>query len=106
MDRRQFLTAAGVGAIAWTVPTILTVEPVSAATRHSAPPPHPQPERAPEPAPEPVERPEAQRPSLTTPTGQLPFTGDNETRDLIVGTAVTAAGAALIAMTHESRPTT
>lgn len=39
-------------------------------------------------------------------TGQLPFTGGNETRDLIIGTAVTAAGAALIAKNHEPRPTT
>lgn len=102
MDRRQFLTAASVGALVWSAPTILTVEPASAASRHSGPPAHPQPERAPEP----VERPETQRPSPTTTTGQLPFTGGNETRDLIIGTAVTAAGAALIAKNHEPRPTT
>lgn len=106
MDRRQFLSTATVGALVWTVPTVLTVEPADAATRHSGPPTHPQPERAPEPAPEPVEGPEAQRPLPQNPTGQLPYTGGNETRDLIIGTAVTAAGAALIAKNHEPRPTT
>lgn len=106
MDRRQFLTAATVGALVWSVPTILTVEPANAATRHSGPPPRPKPERAPEASPEPVERPEAQRPLPQSPTGQLPYTGDTETRDLIIGTTVTAAGAALIAKNHERRPTT
>lgn len=98
LGRRQFMRKAAVaGAIVWTVPTIVSLEPAGAAERHSA-------------APRPPKQPQTETNTFDTggaalemgpalPKGlpaSLPFTGDNERTGAIIGTGIAAAGAALI----------
>jgi hypothetical protein len=94
LGRRQFMRKAAVaGAIVWTVPTIVSIEPAGAADRHSAPPGavvKPPPEVPPE-----------VKAVQQKPDGQLPFTGDNEIVELGVGIAALGAGAAMILMSEE-----
>jgi hypothetical protein len=99
LGRRQFMRKAAVaGAIVWTVPTIVSIEPAGAADRHSRPPKPPV---------DPVGG------VVSTPHGdgdgdgqkdaaQLPFTGDNEILELGVGVAAITAGAAMLMLSAES----
>lgn len=93
LGRRQFIRKAAVaGAIVWTVPTIVSIEPAGAAERHSTPPKPPV---------EPVSG------VVSTPRGaknsaQLPFTGDNEVLEFGVGVAAVTAGAAMLMLSAEA----
>jgi hypothetical protein len=97
LGRRQFMRKAAVaGAIVWTVPTIVSIEPAGAADRHSRPPKPPV---------EPVggvgSTPHGDGDSQKDPA-QLPFTGDNEILELGVGVAAITAGAAMLMLSAES----
>jgi hypothetical protein len=83
--------AAVAGAIVWTVPTIVSIEPAGAADRHSAPPEPPGGVVKPPPTVGPLH--EHQK--------QLPFTGDNEIVELGVGVAAITAGAAMLLLSEE-----
>ena len=104
LGRRQFIrTAAATGALVWTVPTIISIEPAGASVnRHSAPPKPPVQavHQSPTPAPPPS-------PSPGVDATQLPFTGDNQNLELGVAAAAIVGGAALIiaAAEPERRPT-
>lgn len=97
IGRRTFIRKAAVaGAIVWTVPTIVSIDPASAATQRGSAKPKP-----------PV------TPPIVTPTPmqetgggeaegeQLPFTGDNEIIELGVGVAAVTAGAAMLVLGKE-----
>ena len=91
LGRRQFMRKAAVaGAIVWTVPTIVSIEPAVAADRHSAPPGAV------------VKPPPAVGAVHDGPHAQLPFTGDNEIVELGIGVAAITAGAAMLLMSEES----
>jgi hypothetical protein len=93
LGRRQFIRKAAVaGAIVWTVPTIVSIEPAGAAERHSTPPKPPV-----EPISGVVSRPHDGEKDAA----QLPFTGDNEVLEFGVGVAAVAAGAAMLMMSAE-----
>lgn len=94
MNRRQFVGAVvAVGAVAWSVPSIVTVDPAGAATRHSAPP---------APRSRVTEGAAEMGPPLPAGLpGSLPFTGDNQRDELAVGAALLAAGAGLLALNRE-----
>jgi hypothetical protein len=93
LGRRQFMRKAAVaGAIVWTVPTIVSIEPAGAVDRHSAPP---------EPPGGVVKPPQEVGPAQRKPDGQLPFTGDNEIVELGVGVAAVTAGAAMLLLGEE-----
>ncbi len=94
LGRRQFMRKAAVaGAIVWTVPTIVSIEPAGAADRHSAPPKPPGS----------VEKPPPKEISgRHHDPEQLPFTGDNEIVELGVGAAAIAAGAAMLMLSAEA----
>jgi len=104
LGRRQFMRKAAVaGAIVWTVPTIVSIEPAGAAAGHSGPPVtsttsttstggvHQQP-----PPPSTVGAKQQQ------PGGQLPFTGDNQSIEVGVGVAAVTAGAAMLLLSAEA----
>ena len=91
--RRQFLVkAAAVGAIAWTAPAIITMQPAGAAALTS-PPPEP-PEVAPNEISPPTD-PATEVAGATASSGQLPVTGADVEQLLIAGLAATAGGAAM-----------
>ena len=100
LGRRQFVRRAVVaGAIVWTVPTIVSLEPAGASTtRHSARPVAPP--RTP------VER-SVVVPAEPTGGGeakQLPFTGDNEVVEAVVAAGLLAAGVAMVGNKLDPRP--
>jgi len=97
LGRRQFIRkAAVVGAIVWTVPTIVSIEPAGAADRHSAPPVTPPGAVQQQPPPPPATVAATQQQP-----GQLPFTGDNQNVEFGVGLAAIAGGTALIIASAE-----
>jgi hypothetical protein len=91
LGRRQFMRKAAVaGAIAWTVPTIVSIQPAGAAERHSAPPVKPVGGVKQHPGTVDATQ------KHTDPVPQLPFTGDNEIVEMGVGIAAVAGGAAML----------
>ena len=107
LARRHFLRkAAAAGAIAWVAPTILTVQPASAATRLHSEPPQPPPVN-PEPPPVslgPVESPSGPGQPTAVSPGVLAFTGSNTERLAAAGVAATVAGAAFLVLGGEPEP--
>jgi hypothetical protein len=93
LGRRQFIRKAAVaGAIVWTVPTIVSIEPAGAAERHSTPPKPPV---------EPISG-VSKPPGGEKSTAQLPFTGDNEVLEFGVGVVAVTAGAAMLMLSAEA----
>jgi hypothetical protein len=94
LGRRQFIRKAAVaGAIVWTVPTIVSIEPAGAAERHST---------APKPPVEPVSGVVSKPPDGEKSAAQLPFTGDNEVLEFGIGVAAVTTGAAMLMLSAES----
>jgi hypothetical protein len=99
LGRRQFMRKAAVaGAIVWTVPTIISIEPAGATDRHSAPPKPPGGVVTP---PGGVVKPPPAVAAVHDPHAQLPFTGDNEIVELGIGVAAITAGAAMLLLSDE-----
>ncbi len=93
LGRRQFIRKAAVaGAIVWTVPTIVSIEPAGASERHSTPPKPPV---------KPISG-VSKHPDGEKDAAQLPFTGDNEILELGIGVAAVTAGAAMLMLSAES----
>jgi hypothetical protein len=105
LNRRQLLTKAAVaGTLVWSVPTIIGVARADAADLNSRPPSTQPPPATSPPQPTPTTAPPQMGPPL--PKGlppELPFTGDDEHKHIVAGTAVTVAGAALWAAAKEER---
>lgn len=100
ISRRQFVThGVAVGAACWVAPTIVSVPVAWANPPHSVPP---RPSKPPKNVSPPMGPPIA-----TGIPAQLPFTGQEQKREIEVGVAAVAAGAALYALNRpEKRPTT
>jgi hypothetical protein len=111
MERRQFIRNAAVAStLAWTAPSIVSVDVAAAKTRAGSAPPTtttPTPTfetpiagtpmnetTTAQPAPE-------SRPESRTTGGSLPFTGDSEARDAAIGAAVVVLGVGVVAATTE-----
>lgn len=93
MDRRDFIIkSATAGAIVWVAPTVYAVSVASAAEHTGSRPPAHPPRHAPH-----VETPPAPK------ERELPFTGDDNADLIVAGGAALAAGATLVALTHERR---
>lgn len=91
--------------LAWTVPTIVTLDitRADAALRHSGPPPRTRPPEHVSTPREPVGVP-PMGPALPTGlSGSLPYTGDEQEYEVGVAVVALCAGFALIAHGHEAR---
>lgn len=103
LGRRQFIRKAAVaGAIVWTVPTIVSIDPANAADRGSA---KPRPPVSHPPVYETGGAAFEMGPALPAKLpGSLPFTGDNEQLGALIGGGAVVAGIALVAKGGRTRP--